>query len=49
MYEDWLSTVIDQALRNRNTKADDESKGEFVVVSNEFFNDLKNSQYLSSK
>jgi hypothetical protein len=44
-----LKEVIDEALRHRNTKIDDESKGEFVLVTDEFFKELQQGVYLSSK
>jgi len=48
LYEDWLTTVISEALKKRNTQGGEEEKGEFVVVSTEFFNELKEISYLSS-
>jgi hypothetical protein len=35
-----LKKVIDDALKHRNTKLEDEEKGEFVVLEERFFRDL---------
>jgi len=49
VYEEWLQKIIDDALKLRNTKADEEEKGEFVYIHNQLFEDLKNTNFLSSK
>ena len=46
---DWLKQVIDKALKNRNSKLEEETKGEFIVVSGHILKDLKSAPLLSSK
>ena len=40
LHGEWLKTVIDEALRHRDTKADEEEKGEYIVVNEELLKDL---------
>ncbi len=40
--------MIDEALKKRNTKADEEEKGEYVVVQEAFFSELQRTNYVSS-
>jgi len=49
LYEEWLQKIIDEALRLRNTKTEEEEKGEFVYIHEKLFDDLKNTNFLSSK
>jgi hypothetical protein len=49
IYGDWLQKIIDDALRLRNSTADDQEKGEFVYINEELFEDMKHINFLSSK
>ncbi len=49
IYGEWLQKIIDDALKLRNTKTNEEEKGEFVYMNQDFFDDLKNINFLSSK
>jgi len=49
LYEDWLQKIIDDALKLRNSKTEEEEKGEFVYIHEKLFDDLKNINFLSSK
>lgn len=40
MYTDWLKQVIDEALRHRNVKADEEEKGQFVLIKDDILREL---------
>lgn len=40
MYASWMKKVIDEALKHRNTKIEEEEKGEFVVMNDKLFNEL---------
>jgi hypothetical protein len=48
-YQSWLKKIIDDALKHRNTKLEDEEKGEFVVLEEKFFKDLQQTNFISSK
>ena len=37
---EWLKKVIDEALKHRNTKTEDVSKGEFIVMKDSLFEEL---------
>ena len=49
LYGDWLKKVVDEALSHRNTKAEEEEKGEFVLLDEKVFKDLQHTNFLSSK
>lgn len=49
MYASWMKKVIDEALKHRNTKIEEEEKGEFVVMNDKLFNELQQTNFLSSK
>lgn len=49
MFGGWLRNVINEALRRRNSKVDDEEKGEYVLLSDQLYKDLQETNYLSSK
>ena len=49
IYGTWLKKIIDQALKHRNTKLNEEEKGEFVVLEDKFYKDLQQTNFLSSR
>ena len=49
LYGNWLKQVIDEALKHRNTAADDDEKGQFVVLEDRIFKELQQINFLSSK
>jgi hypothetical protein len=48
-YGGWIKTVIDEALKQRNTTTEDEEKWEFVVLEQQIFKELQHTSFLSSK
>ena len=49
LYHEWLSKVVGEALKVRNTKTGEEEKGDFVFLDQEFFTDLQQTNFMSSK
>jgi hypothetical protein len=49
IYGDWLQKIIEDALRLRNSTADDKERGEFVYINEQLFEDMKTISFLSSK
>jgi hypothetical protein len=41
--------VIEEALKHRNTTAEDDEKGQFVVLEDRIFKELQQANFLSSK
>ena len=48
LYGSWLKHVLDEALHHRNTKTEDEEKGEFILLEDKFFKELQETNFLSS-
>lgn len=49
LYGSWLKKVVDDALTHRNTKLEEDEKGEFVIMEEKFFKDLQEGNFISSK
>ena len=41
--------MVDEALKHRNTKMEEEDKGEFLLIEDKMFQDIQNIDFLSSK
>ena len=49
LYGGWLKQVVDEALNHRNTKMEEEEKGEFILMDDKLYHDIQNINFLSSK
>lgn len=49
LHQDWLEKNIEEALKLRNVKIDDDEKGEYVEVEESILKGLQEVPFLTSK